>query len=114
MLALGEAVLKKKRNRSYRASLESRAHGEREARRLLDQGLAAAGLKAQDLANIRGSDTRKVAIARVIRQRTTVRMNWIAEHLCMRSAGNVSQQLSRKPNPAHEVPKHLKEWILQS
>jgi len=114
MLAVGEAVLKKKRNPSYRASLESRAHGEHEARRLLAEGLDAAGIGARDLATLRGSDPRKVAIARVLRQRTTVGMGWIAEHLCMRSAGNVSQQLCRKPAVGQPLPKRLNQWTIQS
>jgi hypothetical protein len=114
MLAVGEAVLKKKRHRSYRASLESRAHGEREAQRLVGEGLEAAGIQSQDLAALKGSDARKVAIARKIRQRTTVNMSWIAQHLCMRSAANVSQQLCRKPAPVQAMPKRLKQWLLQS
>ena len=108
------AVLKKQRNRGYRASLESRAHGEREARRLIQEGLEAAGIDGRDLAKLKGSDARKVAIASVIRRWTTVGMSWIAGHLCMRSAGNVSQQLCRKPDAKRGIPQRLKEWMLQS
>jgi len=114
MLKLGESVLKKKRSRGYRGCLESRAHGEQEARRLLKEGNEAAGLEAGDLANLKGSDARKVAIARVIRQRTTVSMSWIAEHLSMRSAANASQQIRRQPKVANAVPKGLKTWVILS
>jgi len=111
MLEVGEAVLKRKRHRSYRGSPESRAHGEHEARRLLDQGLKAAGLDALELGKLKGSDPRKVAIARVIRQRTTASMTWLGEHLSMRSATNVSQQIRRKPEAQKSLPKPLKAWI---
>jgi REP element-mobilizing transposase RayT len=114
MLEVGAAMLKKERNRNYRASLESRAHGEREALRLVQEGLAAAGLETRELASLKGSDVRKVAIARLIRKRTAVSLGWIAEHLFMRSATNVSQQIGRKRDMEREVPKPLKEWIKQS
>jgi hypothetical protein len=54
---------------------------------------AFASLAAKDLPSLQGSDGRKVAIARVIWEKTTVGMNWIAEHLAMESAANVSQQM---------------------
>ena len=65
----------------------------------------------RNLIQIKGSDSRKVAIARVIRQRTTVSMTWIAEQLSMRSAANVSQQIRRQPPNAKNLPKPLKTWI---
>ena len=111
LLKLGEAVLKQKRGRTYRASLESRAHGEQEARRLLEAGIEAAGLAPGDLAKLKGSDPRKIAIAQVIRSRTTVSMSWIAGHLSMRSAANASQQLRRNPAAAKSLPKTLRTWI---
>ena len=64
VLKLGEATLKRVRHRSYKASQERRAHGEKEAERLLRQGLAVADLEAQKLAELAGSEARKVAIAR--------------------------------------------------
>jgi REP element-mobilizing transposase RayT len=110
MLAVGEAVLKRKRHRNYRASPESRAHGEQEALRLLKEGLKAAGLDGADLGDLKGSDARKVAIARVIRSRTTVSQSWLAERLRMRSATNVSQQIRRKRDVEKSVPKPLAAW----
>ena len=95
MLEAGRAEIKKSRSRGYRGSPESRAHGEKEALRLLAEGLQAAGLDARELGRLKGSDARKVAIALVIRQRTTVRLGWIAERLSMRSATNASQQILR-------------------
>jgi REP element-mobilizing transposase RayT len=114
MLKIGEAVLKKNRHPSYRGSPESRAHGEQEALRLLKEGLKLARIDAQDLAGLKGSDPRKVAIARVIRHRTTVSMSWLAEHLAMRSAANVSQQIRRNPQADKSLPKPLKAWAILS
>jgi ABC-type cobalamin/Fe3+-siderophores transport system ATPase subunit len=110
MLQIGEAVLKKSRHPSYRGSPESRAHGEREALRLLKEGLKAAGLHSGDLEKLKGSDARKVAIARIIRQQTTVSLGWLAEHLSMCSATNVSQQIRRKPEKNEKLPEPLKAW----
>lgn len=42
-----------------------------------------------------GNDRRKVVVARSIKQNTTVSSKWIAEHLAMKSAANVSQQIRR-------------------
>jgi hypothetical protein len=96
VLRLGETVLGKKRHRCYKASLESRAHGEKEAVRLLAEGLEKARLTARDLPKLRGSDGRKVGIALEIWEKTTMNMNWIAEKLWMKSAANVSQQIGRE------------------
>jgi REP element-mobilizing transposase RayT len=114
MLALGESALKKKRHRSYRAAAESRAHGEREALRLLKEGLEAAALEPRELGKLKGSDARKVAIAQVIRRRTTVSMSWLAERLSMRSPANVSQQIRRNANIEKKLSKPLKAWIILS
>jgi REP element-mobilizing transposase RayT len=113
LLQIGEGALGKKRNRAYRVAGESRAHGEREAKRLLEHGLQAAGLQATDLGKLKGSDPRKVAIVRVIRERTTVNLQWIADQLSMRSPANVSQQIHRGPHPAGAIPKSLKTWASQ-
>jgi len=112
LLEIGAAALGRKRHRNYRGSPESRAHGEQEAQRLLREGLKAAELQENDLPKIKGSDPRKVVIARVIRDRTTVNLTWLAEHLWMRSAANVSQQIRRhatKPNKA--LSSGLSKWI---
>ena len=81
VLELADAALRKQRHPSGRTGGESKAHGEAEAGRLLREGLRAAGLKLPDLPRLKGSDARKVAIARVIWQNTSVQMGWIAEKL---------------------------------
>jgi REP element-mobilizing transposase RayT len=114
LLAIGDAALKRKRHRSYRASLESRAHGEKEALRLLREGLEKAGLLTSNLTVLPGSDPRKVAIARAIRNQTTVSMSWINDHLFMRSAANASQQIRRNPKSDKTLSAALRTWLKQS
>ena len=114
VLKLGEAALKRTRYRSYRAARESRAHGESEAQRLIAEGMAAAGLGAERLRELPGSDARKVAIARLIWETTTMNMKWIAENLAMRSAANASQQIRCHRNQPPNLPDPLRKWIRQS
>ena len=65
---------------------------------MLGEGLSAAGLKVEELGGLRGSDPRKVAIGRIIRDRTAVGMKWLSERLEMKSAANASQQIKRGYN----------------
>jgi REP element-mobilizing transposase RayT len=55
LLALGEAALKRTRNRRYRAAPESRAHGEKEAQRLSRKGWKRLGCRRRSLGNGRGA-----------------------------------------------------------
>ncbi len=114
VLQLADPVLRKKRHPSGRGGGESKAHGEAEASRLLKEGMRAAGLKVADLPRLKGSDPRKVAIGRVIWDKTTVKMSWIAEKLSMKSACNVSQQLRRSRLESPALSKNLSQWVKQS
>lgn len=114
LLKLGEAVLKRKRHRSYRGTQESRAHAESDARHLMREGMAAAGLNTKMMQELPGSDVRKVAIASLIWERTIVSMKWIAENLSMRSPANASQQIRRHRKNPPNLPKALNQWIIQS
>jgi hypothetical protein len=114
MLKLGEAVLKKTLPRRSRASGEQRAHGEQEAKRLVAEGLTVAGLKEEELRRLPGSEVRKVAIARVVWEQTTVGLTWIAERLQMRSRANASQQIRRHRQHPPVLPKALQKWVSQS
>jgi hypothetical protein len=67
----------------------------RDAQRLLDGGLAAAGLSAKELDSLPGSGVRKVALANLLLERTAAKQSWIAGKLAMRSAANLSQQVRR-------------------
>ena len=65
-----------------------------------------------DLPRLKGSEARKVAIARVIWQNTSVRMSWIAEKLEMKSASNISQRLRRQAiqDRPRTLPKAVARW----
>jgi hypothetical protein len=89
-LQLAEKGIATRRNRTYRSAALFRAHDEREAQRLLDGGLAAAGLSAKELDSLPGSDVRKVALANLLLERTVARQSWIAQKLAMCSAANKS------------------------
>ena len=113
LLQRGEATLNRARDRGYRASLEKKAHDAARAEELLREGLRAAKLDAVEARGLPGSDARKVEIARVIWERTTVPQSWLATHLSMGSAANVSQQLRRRMATAAraKLPSSLQEWI---
>jgi hypothetical protein len=95
MLKLGQKLINKGKSREYRRSPQKLAHGEREAERLVAEGLKAAALPESKLAELKGSDPRKVALGMLIWKTTAVSQEWIARRLQMKSAANVSQFLSR-------------------
>jgi putative transposase len=110
LLKLGEVTIRKPRHRSAKATREKSAHGEQEAGRLVAEGMALAGLTEEDLPRLPGSEKRKVAIASVVWQKTTVKMKWIAERLQLRSAANASQQIRRQRLAPPALPKPLEKW----
>src|ERR1700680_2577801 len=89
-----------RRNRNYQSAQMGRDHGQAEAEKIVQQGLERFGLSESDLKSLPGSDPRKVAIAGSIHQSTTTPQGWTAERLQMKSAANVSQQLSRAKKAA--------------
>ena len=96
VLKKAEAAFKKTRkSRAYGGSRERAAHGEVEARRILKECLKAAALHTGDLSSLRSNDPRKVLIATLLWNKTTVGQRWIADELAMRSAANVSLSIHR-------------------
>jgi len=81
------------------------------AQRLLDGGLAAAGLSAKELDSLPGFDVRKVALANLVLERTVARQSRIAGKLVMRSAANVSQQVRRYRAKRPRLRYALKEYL---
>jgi REP element-mobilizing transposase RayT len=71
----------------------ARERGEKEAARLVAEGLRALGLPAgkEGLAKLKKSDPLKVRLAMVLRARTSVSNAWIAERLAMGHPGAVSR-----------------------
>jgi hypothetical protein len=84
------------KSRAYRRSAQRVAHDFERAEELVAEGLAVAGLLEEELERLPGADARKLAVARVVRSRTTASLAWIAERLKMKSAANVGQQLRTK------------------
>lgn len=72
-----------------------RDHGECEAERLIEVVGTTLGLPADDesLASLRKGDERKALLAAVLRRRTTVGTEWIAQRLHMGHAGSVSRSV---------------------
>jgi len=83
------------RNTTYRSGMVSHAHDLMCAEEIVSKALECLGLSHDDLDALPGSDARKLAIAFQLSKRTSVRQEWIAEQLKMKSASNVSQQLRR-------------------
>lgn len=114
VLKLAGKAVSSRRNRTYRSAAVARAHDQREAERLLKEGLAAAGLEENALGDLPGSDVRKTALASLLLERTVARQSWIAERLAMRSAANVSQQVRRHRMTNPKLPAKLKTYLNQS
>ena len=95
MLKLAGRLVGKRRSRSYRRSAQNLAHGEQQAEQWVGEGLRIAGVDAPELEALVGSDARKVALAKLAWEKTTVSQGWIARRLVMGSPANVSQALRR-------------------
>jgi len=81
---------KKKANRDAEAR---RDHAEVEAKRLLDCGLELLGLEAAELERLPRADERKLALAALIRSRTTGSNGWPAAALRMGHPSRVTTSL---------------------
>jgi putative transposase len=96
IMKLGETALGKNRKaRGYESSLEKLAHGEQAAMKLLSEGLEAAGVETGDLLALAYTDPVKALLADLLWKKTTVSQGWIAEHLKMKNAANVSRAINR-------------------
>lgn len=118
MRRLAGDILKKSapRSRIYKADPHLAAHGGRQAEEWLKQGLKASGIKSGELERLKGSDARKLLLADLLWRRTTVSQAWLAEHLSMKSAANVSQQLRRldRKKALARVPAAFRDFLEQS
>jgi putative transposase len=101
MLRLGEKMITKGTSRAYGRSSQRLAYHQQQAEQWLQEGLRVAGLKKKDLAALKGNDPRKVALAALLWEKTTVSQTWIASRLQMGSAANVSQVLRRAKQPKY-------------
>ena len=95
LMGLLEAKKTKPKSRAYRGAKEQKAHGLGEAEMLITEGLLAGGMKEGEVKKTNGSEARKVALAELVRVKTTASQEWIAKRLCMKSAQNVGQAIRR-------------------
>jgi hypothetical protein len=58
--------------------------------------------------------SRLMGVARVVWERTTVEMPWLAERLNLRSAANAIQQIRRHRRQAPVLARRLQKWTAQS
>ena len=72
------------------------SHGEDEARRLLEGAMAHFKISPSDLDKLKRNDPRKLAIARLIRTRTSVPNKWIAAKLALGHVSGVSRYCSHR------------------
>lgn len=86
-------------------------HDEREAAGLLAEGLEKLGLGSMDLPALKKGDDRKKAIAWVIRKKTCVKNEWIARHLHMGRASNLSRYVKDVDDAREGILRDLKEMI---
>ena len=82
---------------SNKAGGPERDHGEKDATRIVRQLAPHLGLPLTpgELAELRKGDSRKALLAAVLKRRTAVGADWIAQRLAMGHPGSVSRQIGR-------------------
>ena len=112
MLSLLKNICEKQECSTHRSTVEHTAHGLQQAEKWLYEGLLQAKLSSEDLLSLTGSDPRKVFLALFLRKKTTVTNAWLADRLKMKSAGNVSRQLTQVDleKLAQKVPRNVIEY----
>jgi len=84
-----------------------RSHDEKEALRLIEGGLKGLRLNRQQLATLPKGDSRKIAIAFLVKKRTVMTNGWISEQLIMGSPSRVSRHCSQA-EAREDVKSHIK------
>jgi hypothetical protein len=87
-----------------------REHDANEAGRLLRAGMSCFQVSESDLGRLKRSDSRKLAIARLIRGRTSVSNQWIAEKLSLGHVSSVSRYCCGKGTES-ERELELMTWL---
>ena len=87
-----------------------RSHDEKEALRLMECGLKTLKLTKQQLATLPKGDSRKIAIAAVVKKRTVMTNGWIAGQLNMGAPSRVSRYCSQSEARA-DVKPHVKRLL---
>jgi hypothetical protein len=87
-----------------------REHDSNEAGRLLREGMTCFQVSETELGGLKRSDPRKLAIARLIRGRTSVSNQWIAEKLSLGHVSSVSRYCCDK-GAESEREVELRRWL---
>jgi hypothetical protein len=91
---------------------EARLHDEREALRLLNEGLALLGIESAELGNMRKNATEKQVLAWYLRSRTIVSNQWITEHLHCGHPCNVSAFVGNVKRAGNGVFYELRKTLI--
>jgi len=113
MLALVGKGFRKTAARAYKSAPEVKEHGELAARQLLQEALSTMKTEEKCIKDWARGDKRKLALAAILRKRTTVSNQWIAAHLSMGSAANVSQRVRTAdlPRLSKMLPPSLRKML---
>jgi hypothetical protein len=87
-----------------------RDHEASEAARILSEAMAYFGIDEAELIQLKRSDSRKLAIAGVIRGRTSVSNQWIAQKLSLGHVSSVSRYCSGKIT-RNDLDQELINWL---
>ncbi len=96
--------------RSY-SGKEVGKHDELAAARLLEQGLKICGIQSSELEALRKGDYRKKALAWLLRRNTSIRNDWICEHLHMGRSSNLSRHVKSVEQAIDEELIALREMM---
>ena len=112
---LMEPKIQSAKSRAYLRTPQRMSHGLEEAERLVLEGIKAARLATKELEGLPGGDPRKVALGKLVRERTVASCGWLAARLKMRSAANVSQTLRKTDwkSLSKRLPRTLAEYIAE-
>lgn len=113
LLALFDKAMDRRSGKSSHTGNAVREHGRSEAERIVAILAKELGLPTnrEELMQLKKSDSRKVICAALIKSRTAVTNDWIAERLAMGHPASMSQlvnRLRRNPEAARQLKKHEK------
>ena len=106
-----EAIVVGRRRESHSGGAKH-AHGESAAVELLDEGLAALGIRRADLPRLPKGAPEKTVLAWWLRGRTTVSLRWVGQKLAMGQYTRVTQAVSRMSRSPTRKLKQLKQRLL--
>jgi hypothetical protein len=112
MLKRVKEALTRGRSESYQGEAK-RAHGEAEAERLLQAGMAALGVQASQLAETAKGMVEKRVLAWWLRQRTTAGRQWVCERLWMGEVSAVTRAIRMVKSGRDRKVEQLKNRLVK-